>query len=313
MKQSSKIVGNVVFTVSDAAGRLISRKHVPFVDGELAIEALRKAAEIRTKETNFGEQIISIDGVKSQWFHFFIKRKENDREGMPFIALSNGKRAYLDLRHMALSPTLDGIEISIKVVSCCSDLPNSVTDGLSGCFSDFSLHEIERVQTRLGKIISRSIEHELWRAPNFLLQQLLLQSRMPQRRLRDLYVEKMLSSALRHGLISYSDGSQTVSGNALDDADETELSFTFKLSPPQAVGNPPTLILGRTMRSYSAAGQRKKERAKLKELGPRATARDRESVEALQEELYKRQQQVEPLLVANLDRVRSSLDCPVAS
>ena len=122
----------------------------------------------------------------------------------------------------------------------------------------------------------------------------------------------MLSSALRHGIISSSDGIGAGGGGSESD-EETELSFTFSFNSSPGVPSPQLSMLARSARSHSLAGQRKKERAKLKELGQRATARDRDSVEALQGELYKKQQQLEPLLIANLERVRSSLDCPASA
>lgn len=312
VRAASKNAGTALLSLSDKSGRLISRRFVPFLDGEPAIDAIRKAAEIRTKPTEFGEQIVSVDGVRSEWFHFFVKRKGEEAEGMPFISLPSGKRAYLDLRNMRLSSSLDGIEIRITIVSCCSDLPNSVTGELAGCYSDFSLHEISAVQKRVGRMITQAVASELERAPNYLLQQLLLQSRMPPRRLRDFYVEKMLSSALRHGIISSSDG---MGAGALgpEPSEETELSFSFSFNSSPGAPSHQLFVLARSARSHSLAGQRKKERAKLKELGQRATARDRDSVEALQGELYKKQQQLEPLLIANLERVRSSLDCPASA
>lgn len=312
MKVASKNAGTALLSLSDRSGRPISRKYVPFVDGEPAIDALRKAADIRTKLTEFGEQIVQVDGIRSDWFHFFIKKKGEEKEGMPFILLPSGKRAYLDLCNMRLSSSLDGIEIRITVVSCCSDLPNSVTEELTGCYSDFSLHEISQVKSRVGSAILKTVAAEFERTPDYLLQQLLLQSRMPSRRLRDSYLKKMLTSALRQGIMSRSDG-------IVDEDDEpesygeTELSFSFSVGFFPSAPSMPTIILARSARFYSSAGQGKKERAKLRELGQRATARDRDSVEAMQEELCKKQQQLEPLLTANLERVRSSLDCPVGA
>jgi hypothetical protein len=312
VKAVSKNAGTALFSLSDKAGRLISRKYVPFLDGEPAMDAIRKAADIKTKPTEFGEQIVSVDGVQSEWFHFFVKRNGEKKEGMPFISLPSGKRAYLDLRNMRLSPSLDGIEIRITVVSCCSDISNSVKEELTGCYSEFSLHEISQVQSRVGRMITQAVASELERAPDCLLQQLFWQSRMPSRRLRSLYLEKMLSPALRQGMIASSDG-MDADGDGSESAEETELSFSFSFNVSPGVPPHPSLILARAARLHSLAGQRKKERAKLKEIGQRATPRDRESVEALQEELYKKQQQLEPLLIANLERVRSSLDCPAGA
>jgi hypothetical protein len=312
VKVVSKNAGTCLFSLSDKAGRFISRKYVPFLDGEPAMDALRKAADIKTKQTEFGEQIVSVDAMKSEWFHFFVKRKGEEKEGMPFISLSSGKRAYLDLGNMRLSPSLDGIEIRITVVSCCSDIPNSVTEKLTGCYSDFSLHEISQVQSRVGRIITNAVASELERAPDYFLQQLFLQSRMPSRRLHGLYLEKMLLSALRQSIIASSEG-MAAGGNGSEQAEENELSFSFSFIVSPGAPLHPSLILARAAILHSSAGQRKKERAKLKEIGQRATVHDRNSVEALQDELYKKQQQLEPLLIANLERVRSSLDCPAGA
>lgn len=312
MKVVSRNTGTAIFSISDKAGRLISRKYVPFLDGEPAMDVLKKAADVKTKLTEFGEQIVSVDGVKSEWFHFFVKRKGENKEGMPFISLPSGKRAYLDLRNMRFSSSLDGIEIRITVVSCCSDLSNSVTEELTGCYSDFSLHEISQVRSRVGKMITQAVASELERAPNYLLQQLFLQSRMPSRQLHSFYLEKMLSSAMQRSM-TYSCDGMGAAGVCSESEDDTELSFSLSFNVSPGAPSSPLRILARAARLHSSVGQRKKERAKLKEIGQRATVRDRESVEALENELYKKQQQLEPLLIINLERVRSSLDCPAGA
>lgn len=69
---------------------------------------------------------------------------------------------------------------------------------------------------------------------------------------------------------------------------------------------------GRQSGSYSAMGQRKRERAKLRELGNRAGAEERKRLAALEEEILKRQTQLEALRIKNLENALSSLDCPAA-
>jgi len=64
---------------------------------------------------------------------------------------------------------------------------------------------------------------------------------------------------------------------------------------------------------YWAAEQRKKERAKLKELGNRLSADEKRRLEALEEELLKKQMQLEAFRIKNLENALSALDCPAAS
>ena len=312
MKVASKKAGTAVFSLSDRSGRVISRKFVPFLDGEPAIDALKKAADIKSKPTEFGEQIVSVDGINSEWFHFFVKRKGEEKEGMPFIRLPSGKRAYLDLRNMQLSSSLDGIEIRITVVSCCSDLSNSVAGEIDGCYSDFRLHEISSLQKKIGSMVAKAAASEFGRLPDYLLQQLLLQSKMPHRRLRDLYVEKMLSSALRRSMISSSDGMDEDQGD-IDQQTGTELSFFLSFSVSPDMPSAPIHILARAATLHSSAGQVKKERAKLKELGPRATANEKEKLASLEEDILKRGLQLEALMMRNLETARSSVDCPAGA
>lgn len=64
---------------------------------------------------------------------------------------------------------------------------------------------------------------------------------------------------------------------------------------------------------YLAAEQRKKERAKLKELGNRLSADEKRRLEALEDELLKKQMQLEAFRIKNLENALSALDCPAAS
>lgn len=64
---------------------------------------------------------------------------------------------------------------------------------------------------------------------------------------------------------------------------------------------------------HLAAGQRKRERARLKELGNRMSADEKRRLAALEEEILKKQMQLEALRIKNLENALSALECPAAS
>lgn len=63
---------------------------------------------------------------------------------------------------------------------------------------------------------------------------------------------------------------------------------------------------------YWAEEQRKKERAKLKELGNRASAEEKRRLEALEEEIRRKKTALDALMIKNLENALSILECPSA-
>jgi beta-phosphoglucomutase-like phosphatase (HAD superfamily) len=166
------------------------RETVEFRNRELVEDALKRAANVKTAPHELGNSIKSIDGIKSDWYHFFILDKKTGKKGIPFAPMG-GKKLYLDLRNMQLTPEMDGMTIELTVVSSCGDFGNSVKHRVDAAFSNFLLDELQDVSARADRATRQMQQFYPDITAGYLLQKLALESQLPKNRLVDRYLEKL--------------------------------------------------------------------------------------------------------------------------
>ncbi len=185
---SQKPAGKVNFILNLPGAK--KRVSAEFRDRDLAEDALKRAAAVKTAPHELGNSIKSIDGVKSDWYHFFIIDSKTSRRGVPFVQMG-GKKLYLDLRNMQLTPEMDGMTIELTVVSNCGDFGNSIKHRVDASFSNFLLDELQQASARADRAL-RQLQRFYPDVPmGYLLQKLALDSRIPSRKLIDRYLEKL--------------------------------------------------------------------------------------------------------------------------
>jgi len=320
--QAANAGGMLFLTIKHAGQRLLYRMPVAFQHGKTLEETIMKPARLEFEEVKLGHRIKSVLGRSSDWYHFFLIGK-GGRRAVPYV-LRGGKRLYLDMRNIALGKELDGLELEISVVSSRCDYSNSIAERIDEAFaaSELLFHELGLAQRAVRDFVRRGARGELAAEPSVFLRMLAEQSTMSLRKLRDLYLRKLLAAET---LPSFGESLFWLgapgwwAGNSEDGADEGVHDFALRRAPhppARAVQPASTMLLAGFQRlyyrAYLAEWQEKIERARIKSLGAKASAEEKERLASLEEDVRKRSLQLESLLVKNLEAARSAFICPSA-
>ena len=117
------------------------------------LDFFEKAFNVKFKEDALGPQVMEIEGQRSSYYHFVLIDKKTGKKYMPYAEDKEGKRIYLDLRHILFSPELArSMAIEIFMVYDHRDMDNSITTRYEGTHAWFKLDEFTSEDLRMGDI-----------------------------------------------------------------------------------------------------------------------------------------------------------------
>ena len=122
---------------------MLERKSMDCFQGETVWDVFCRAFEVKFREESLGPRITEVNGVASEFYHFFLSGGAFKKKGLPFTRTWYGKKRYLDMRHMGASEVLNGLEIDVTLVSSCADLSHSVKKRFDRVFYDFKVDGIK--------------------------------------------------------------------------------------------------------------------------------------------------------------------------
>lgn len=110
--------------------------------GKTALDAFKRAFEVGLREEGLGPRITSVNGRECDAYHYFILDPKTGKRYVPYKRTWHGKKKYLDLRHIMLTPEMEGMVIEITLINSQKDNRHSVVRRFDGVFSSFNLEEI---------------------------------------------------------------------------------------------------------------------------------------------------------------------------
>ncbi|MCX8194702.1 MAG: hypothetical protein N3G22_01160 [Candidatus Micrarchaeota archaeon] len=303
--------GLIYLTVKHNGRTLLQKSPVRFEHGKTLEETIAGPAQLAFEEHELGHRIKSVLGQKSDWYHFFICGRDGSR-AMPY-AIFRGKRLFLDLRNVQLGAPFDGLELELSTVSAKCDFKKSVKARVDDVFapSEILFYYLDHAQNIAKASRKMALECERYRAR--VLGQFILEAQASLRRLKFLYMKKLLEMPFEVGFeqsIGLPWPGFEPQGGAPASPEEKSHPFGAFY---HSLHSPTMLQAGFHRLYFRAEEQRKRERARVKELGSKATAQDKEKLASLEEDVRKRSLQLESLVIKNLELARSSLECLPAS
>ena len=119
-----------------------------------------KAFRVKFKEDALGPQVVEIEGQRSSFYHFVLIDKSTGKKYMPYAEDTEGKRIYLDLRHILFSPKLSkSMAVEVFMVYDHRDIANSVTTRYDGEHAWFKLDEFTSDDLRIGDLSRMMKKH----------------------------------------------------------------------------------------------------------------------------------------------------------
>ena len=197
-------------------------------DGESLLAALKRSAEVETKMTRFGEQIISINGVRSDNFQFLVVDERSGARGFAYVVLPNGQKLFVDLPHMEV-PKSGTFRIAFSIMSFDDDFENSVKEKVDASFPEFQILSIEELKKGLEKIVGKVVRDWYLNMPQTMLLPLLGGSKLQARNLQEYYLAKMLEKNLQQSIAQFGGRGAISDGEKTGFKDVMNFSFDFQL------------------------------------------------------------------------------------
>src|SRR3989344_5499774 len=94
--------------------------------GKTAMDAFTKAFKVGLKEEELGPRITSFNGKGYDTYHYFILDPKTGKRYVPYKRTWCGAKKYLDLRHILLTPEMNGMVIEITLINSQKDNRHSV-------------------------------------------------------------------------------------------------------------------------------------------------------------------------------------------
>jgi len=124
-----------------------------------------KAFKVRFKDDALGPQVIEIEGQCSSYYHFVLIDRQTGKKYMPYAEDGDGRRIYLDLRHILSSQELArNMAVEIFMVYDHRDMDNSVTTRYEGTHAWFKLDEFTGEDLRMGDLSRMMKRHYIGNA-----------------------------------------------------------------------------------------------------------------------------------------------------